>query len=146
MLSRPAKTTRQTGHERERAEPPAAQVSKAEIEEMVERKVEEALAARALNDNTHDQAPEALSENVRRRLDALERRIEQKEDAKSEGLTYLLMAKQHHVRGEEASALKMYQLGKFRHPSDPELNNTDEPSSPSILSRQSEARWQDPFA
>ncbi|KAH0412623.1 kinesin-domain-containing protein, partial [Aureobasidium melanogenum] len=32
------------------------------------------------------------------------------ESARAEGLQYLLMAKQHTVRGEEVSALKMYQL------------------------------------
>ncbi|KAI9882254.1 MAG: hypothetical protein M1823_006000 [Watsoniomyces obsoletus] len=125
LLSRPAKTTRQTGHERERAEPLAgSQVSKADIEELIERKVQEALAARALSDNsTQDHAPEALSENVQRRLDALERRIEQKEEAKSEGLTYLLMAKQHHVRGEDASSLKMYQLAQPYYPENQKLAN-----------------------
>jgi hypothetical protein len=43
-------------------------------------------------------------------LIALERRVIDQESARAEGLQYLLMAKQHTVRGEEVSALKMYQL------------------------------------
>ncbi|KAI9723663.1 MAG: hypothetical protein M1812_000963 [Candelaria pacifica] len=85
------------------------EISKAGIEEMVEEKVEEILAARALNEPTKP-LTEGISEQVQRRLELLEQKIENKEDTRAEGLTYLLMAKQHHVRGEEISALKMYQL------------------------------------
>ncbi|KAI9816524.1 MAG: hypothetical protein M1827_001656 [Pycnora praestabilis] len=88
---------------------PQPSISKASIEEMVEKKVEEILAARALNEPTNPPVQD-ISEQVQKRLEMLEQRIENKEDARAEGLTYLLMAKQHHARGEEASALKMYQL------------------------------------
>ncbi|KAF2213593.1 hypothetical protein CERZMDRAFT_39180 [Cercospora zeae-maydis SCOH1-5] len=78
------------------------------IEALIERKVAEALAGRI------DQAPVAnqdpISDKVQKRLDALEKRVEGQETERAEGLQYLLMAKQHQVRGEEASALKMYQL------------------------------------
>ncbi|KAH0555678.1 hypothetical protein GP486_006378 [Trichoglossum hirsutum] len=86
-----------------------AGVSKENIEQMVEKKVEEILAARVLNEPSKTPMP-AISEEVQRRLELLEQRIEKKDDTKAEGLTYLLMAKQHQVRGEDVSALKMYQL------------------------------------
>ena len=111
-MSRPAKALRQT-REAERRPTEPVTVSKEEIEEIVERKVEEALAARAMNDAGKDAPVEAISDPVRRRLDVLEHRIKRKEGSKSGGLTFLLMAKQHHVRGEDASALKMYQLGEW---------------------------------
>ena len=88
-------------------------VSKADLEEIIERKVEEILAAKVMNEPGKEPV-EAISEKMQQRLDALEQRIETKQDVKAEGLTYLLMAKQHHVRGEDGSALKMYQLGKCR--------------------------------
>ncbi|KAI9818002.1 MAG: hypothetical protein M1826_001435 [Phylliscum demangeonii] len=92
-------------------------MSKADLEDLVERKVEEVLAARAMRDLEAAAAAAegpvpAISEKVRQRLDALEERIETKESAKADGLTYLLMAKQHQVRGEDGSALKMYQLAR----------------------------------
>jgi len=87
-------------------------LSAAKIEEMVERKVSEILASRAL-----DQPPAAapkndITEAVQRRLEALERKIESgvAEDARAEGLRFLLMAKQHKERGEDTSALKMYEM------------------------------------
>ncbi|KAJ9197871.1 hypothetical protein DTO166G4_3672 [Paecilomyces variotii] len=88
-----------------------AEISAAKIEEMVQKKVEEILAAKAL-DETAKQKTQAndISEAVQRRLELLEQRIEGREDARAEGLSYLLMAKQHHARGEDSSALKMYQL------------------------------------
>ena len=97
-------------------------VSKARIEEMVERKVEEILAARALNEPTKPLVDD-MSEQVQQRLAMLEQRIEKKEDSRSEGLTYLLMAKQHHVRGEELSALQMYKLALPYFPNNDKLRN-----------------------
>ncbi|CAL3971652.1 hypothetical protein PZA11_004971 [Diplocarpon coronariae] len=87
-----------------------AEISSAKIEEMVERKVQEALAARALEKT--NTAPSEISEAVQRRLEALEKKIEsgEAEDARAEGLRFLLMAKQHKERGEYSSALKMYEL------------------------------------
>ncbi|KAK2628839.1 hypothetical protein QTJ16_001942 [Diplocarpon rosae] len=87
-----------------------AEISSAKIEEMVERKVQEALAARALEKPAA--APSEISEAVQRRLEALEKKIEsgEAEDARAEGLRFLLMAKQHKERGEYSSALKMYEL------------------------------------
>lgn len=89
----------------------AAELSAAKIEELIERKVSEALASRAL-DQAAPTAPIEISEAVQRRLEALERKIEngEAEEARSEGLRFLLMAKQHKERGEDSSALKMYEL------------------------------------
>ncbi|OKL61082.1 hypothetical protein UA08_03796 [Talaromyces atroroseus] len=86
-------------------------VSPDKIEEMVEKKVEQLLAARALGDSFQHQAQlDQINEQVQRRLESLERRIEGTEDARAEGLSYLLMAKQHHGRKEFSSALRMYKL------------------------------------
>ncbi|KAH9212976.1 P-loop containing nucleoside triphosphate hydrolase protein [Leptodontidium sp. 2 PMI_412] len=84
-----------------------AELSSAKIEEMVERKVQEALAARQPANSSTE-----ISEAVQRRLEALEKKIEsgEAEDARAEGLRFLLMAKQHKERGEDSSALKMYEL------------------------------------
>ena len=77
---------------------------------MVERKVAEKLAASAMNTAVSGAGTQELSADVQARLDALELRVGSKETERSDGLQYLLMAKQHQVRGEDASALKMYQL------------------------------------
>ncbi|KAM0146576.1 hypothetical protein ACHAQE_004855 [Botrytis cinerea] len=88
-----------------------ADISAAKIEEMVERKVSEILANRAL-EQTSKTAPTEISEAVQKRLEALEKKIDENsaEDARSEGLRFLLMARQHKERGEESSALKMYEM------------------------------------
>lgn len=88
-----------------------AELSASRIEELVEKKVAEALASRALN-QTGSAASAEISESLQRRLEALERKIEsgEAEDARAEGLRFLLMAKQHKERGEDTSALKMYEL------------------------------------
>jgi hypothetical protein len=82
----------------------------ARIEEMVEKKVEEILAVRAVSEQSRQTQVWELNEQLQRRLEQLEQRIEGTEDARAEGLSYLLMAKQHQARGENSSALKMYQL------------------------------------
>ncbi|KAI9788205.1 MAG: hypothetical protein M1816_007057 [Peltula sp. TS41687] len=130
ILSRPAKTARQ--NDTEEPIPEARRriggggggggvVSKADLEEIVERKVEEILAAKALNEAGGKEPVVDISEQMQQRLDALEEKIEKKQDAKAEGLTYLLMAKQHHVRGEDGSALKMYQLALPHFPANQKL-------------------------
>lgn len=88
-------------------------MSAAKIEEMVERKVSEILAAKA----AAEPAPQpAISDDVQRRLDELERKIEESnnsaENARNEGLRFLLMAKQHKEHGQDSSALKMYELAQ----------------------------------
>ncbi|PYH91534.1 kinesin-domain-containing protein [Aspergillus ellipticus CBS 707.79] len=85
-------------------------ISAARIEEMVEKKVEEILAVRAVSEQSRQTQVRELNEQVQRRLELLEQRIEGTEDARAEGLSYLLMAKQHQARGEDSFALRMYQL------------------------------------
>jgi DNA uptake protein ComE-like DNA-binding protein len=94
-------------------------LTKAEIEAMIDARVNEKIAEKALNAPTTAQP--ALSGDLQRRLDALEQRVSEKED--SEGLQYLLMAKQHHTRGEESSALRMYQLAQPFFPRNEKLAN-----------------------
>lgn len=96
-------------------------ISKAIIEDIIEKKVTEILAARALDQPSIAPVPE-ISEEVQRRLEMLEQKIDGKDDGRAEGLTFLLMAKQHHVRGEDTSALKMYEMAKDYFPDNPKLD------------------------
>ncbi|KAI0517790.1 P-loop containing nucleoside triphosphate hydrolase protein [Xylaria bambusicola] len=113
--SRPSKITRPelvrpSGIPRQLKPSQASQpsISADQIEAMVEKKVSEILAARTQS----TPAPQELSADVKRRLEALERRIDdgRHDDTRSEGLRFLLMARQHKERGENASALKMYEM------------------------------------
>jgi DNA uptake protein ComE-like DNA-binding protein len=108
MSARPMKAAR-----------PNPGLSKAEIEAMIDQRVNEKIAEKALNE-TAKPAP-ALSGDLQRRLDALEQRVADKED--SEGLQFLLMAKQHYARGEDSSALRMYQLAQPFFPRNDKLAN-----------------------
>jgi hypothetical protein len=111
-----------------RAQPPAALarsrngesrpgLTKAEIEDMIERRVDQKFAEKALSENV---APShALPTNLQKRLDDLEQRVSEKES--SEGLQYLLMARQHQSRGEEGLALKMFQLAQPHFPNNAKL-------------------------
>lgn len=96
-------------------------ISAATIEEMVEKKVEAILAVRAVSEQSRESHMRELSEKVQRRLEMLEQRIEGTEDARAEGLSFLLMAKQHQARGENQSALKMYQLALPHFPNNKKL-------------------------
>lgn len=79
-----------------------------QIEAMVEKKVSEILASRT----QAAPPPPEINDAVQKRLDALEKRIEdgRHDESRSEGLRFLLMARQHKERGEDASALKMYEM------------------------------------
>ncbi|KAL1311016.1 hypothetical protein AAFC00_001234 [Neodothiora populina] len=109
-LSRPSKLMRpsETASKLVRSAPTA--MTQQSIEELIERKVSEKLAENALNMKLPQSASAEIPADVQARLDALEKRIGDKESERAEGLQYLLMAKQHTVRGEDSSALKMYQL------------------------------------
>lgn len=102
-------------------------LSAAKIEEVVQKKVEEILAARAQNESERNKEEmlltrsKELSEEVQRRLEALEQRIDRKEDATADGLSYLLMGKQYQAKGEESSALRMYQLAQPYFPNNEKL-------------------------
>lgn len=115
--SRPSKYARLTPPAPSRTQPT---ISKATIEDIIEKKVSEILATRALDQPSTAPIPD-ISQEVQRRLDLLEQKIEGKDDARAEGLSYLLMAKQHLVRGEEGSALKMYELAREYFPENGKL-------------------------
>lgn len=93
-------------------------MSASQLEAIVEKKVSEILAARAASEQTAAinftpaaAAPPA-NDAMQRRLEALERRVEGddwRDDAKSDGLRFLLAARQHKERGDEAAALKAYE-------------------------------------
>ena len=102
---------------------PPPPISKATLEDIIEKKVSDILAARALDQTTAAPQPE-ISEEVQKRLRLLEQKVEDKgrDDEREQGLGFLLMAKQHAVRGEESSALKMYQLAKDYFPDNPKLD------------------------
>lgn len=106
-LGRPTKFSR-TNETSRFAKPATAGLSKDAIEALIDRKVSEALAERA--DSTTVSTGDPISDEMQKRLDALEKRVEGQESERAEGLQYLLMAKQHQVRGEDASALRMYHL------------------------------------
>ncbi|TQS38906.1 hypothetical protein Golomagni_00577 [Golovinomyces magnicellulatus] len=105
LQSRPSKAIK-TIKEKENME-----ISSARIERIVEQKVQEALASHNKNQSAV-YAPLGFSESVQRRLEALEKKIEsgEAEESRTEGLRFLLMARQHKERGEDSSALKMYEL------------------------------------
>lgn len=101
-------------------------VTAAEIEALVEKKVSEILAAREAAEESirRTQTSPEVSDAVQRRLEALERRIENeewREDAKSEGLRYLLSARHHKERGDDAAALKAYEMALPYFPNQPKL-------------------------
>jgi DNA uptake protein ComE-like DNA-binding protein len=91
-------------------------ISAALIEAMVEKKVSEILASREAQAPTVTaQVPISTEANdaVQRRLEALEKRIDsedRRDDSRSDGLRFLLSARQHKERGDEAGALQMYEL------------------------------------
>ncbi|KAI1175251.1 P-loop containing nucleoside triphosphate hydrolase protein [Nemania sp. FL0916] len=101
--------------------PAQPSISADEIEAMVEKKVSEILAARTQT-APPPPPPAELSDDVKRRLEALERRIDdERQDTRSEGLRFLLMARQHKERGENKSALKMYEMALPYFPSQAKL-------------------------
>lgn len=125
-LKRPSEShTSSVAHPPKRRSPnrtqrPQAVISKQTIEDMIERKVADILATRAL-DQPSMAPPAEISEEVQKRLELLERRIEGQDDSREQGLTFLLMAKQHDVRGEDASALKMYSMAQEYFPHNTKL-------------------------
>jgi DNA uptake protein ComE-like DNA-binding protein len=96
-------------------------ITKATIEDLVEKKVSEILAARALNQTSTATVP-VMNEEVQRRLQELEKKIDEtKDDSRAEGLSYILMGKQHQIREEYSSALKMYELAREYFPDNAKL-------------------------
>lgn len=112
-IARPSKVPRAMDAETE--EEPSITVTASQIEAMVEKKVGEILAARTAEASAEQKQTTSqtdVSQAMQRRLEALERRIESeewREDSKSDGLRFLLAARQHKEKGENASALKAYE-------------------------------------
>jgi DNA uptake protein ComE-like DNA-binding protein len=118
---------------------PQPGMSKAAIEDIIERKVTDILAARALDQPSL--APQSeISEEVQKRLDMLEKKIDGHEDGREQGLTFLLMAKQHAVRGEDASALRMYSLAQDFFPDNKKLGMKIEKLREKIQEKREEGR------
>ncbi|KAL8872382.1 MAG: hypothetical protein Q9174_001973 [Haloplaca sp. 1 TL-2023] len=92
----------------------------AAIEDMVERKVSDILAVRVIDPSSVPPVPN-ISEEVQKRLDALEQKIDGRDDGREQGLNFLLMAKQHAVRGEDKSALRMFLHAKGYFPENTKL-------------------------
>ncbi|KAL2194204.1 P-loop containing nucleoside triphosphate hydrolase protein [Corynascus similis CBS 632.67] len=118
-----------------------------QIEAMVEKKVAEILAARAAEAAaaagtspqpqpalaseptvTAAAAPVEISEEVKRRLEALERRIESEsrgdsaaDDSRSEGLRLLLQARRAKEYGDDAGALRLYEKALLYFPGQAKL-------------------------
>ncbi|PVH99049.1 kinesin family protein-like protein [Periconia macrospinosa] len=110
LANRPAKTYR-TAETTSRVRNTGISMTKESIEALISQRIDEKLAEKALQDA--GTAAPALSAELQKRLDDLEHRIDAKDDdEKGQGLQFLLMAKQHAMRGEEASALRMYQLAE----------------------------------
>ncbi|KEF62855.1 uncharacterized protein A1O9_00828 [Exophiala aquamarina CBS 119918] len=108
--ARPTKISRPTPSFIRRG-PDTSALTQASIENLVEKKVSEILAARAMN--VPDPVPtKMVSDEVQKRLDTIEKRLEGQDGERAEGLSYLFMAKQHQARGEDFSALKMYELAQ----------------------------------
>ena len=108
---------RQSPSQMERPQPV---IPKETLDEMIERKVSDVLAARALDQPSIAPIPD-ISDEVQRRLESLEQKIQGKDDGREQGLTFLLMAKQHAVRGEDMSAMRMYILAKEYFPDNVKL-------------------------
>lgn len=109
-------------------------MSAAQIEEMVERKVQEILASRIAAHSREQeenapppvQPPSAdISEAVQRRLDALERRIEdthgEAAGGKSEGMRLLLQARKLKEQGDDEGTLTCYESALRFFPKQPKL-------------------------
>ncbi|KAF2753782.1 kinesin-domain-containing protein, partial [Pseudovirgaria hyperparasitica] len=106
IQSRPSKAIRPAVF---RSHPSEPVLSAAAIEAMIDAKLSEKFAERAISDV--NSALPALPPELQQRLLDLERRVEASTDkSKEEGLHFLMMAKQHQARGEDTSALKMYRL------------------------------------
>lgn len=119
--SRPTKILRPSATSRPQPLQPSVSMSAEQIEQMVERKVQEILASRmaAEIDQKGQEAapppppaPAEISEAVQRRLEALERRVEENDGGsggRSEGMRLLLQARKLKEKGDLKGTLKCYE-------------------------------------
>lgn len=120
--ARPSKLLRPMASSRPQMSEPSVTMSAAQIEQMVERKVQEILSSRAAVEvNQKDQepvppppsAPVEISDAVQRRLEALERRVEENDGGnggRSEGMRLLLQARKLKEKGDDEGTLRCYEL------------------------------------
>lgn len=102
--------------------PPETQrITAADLDALVEKKVSEVLAARAQKVEPVPVEP-VITAEVQARLDRIEKRLEGQDGERAEGLSYLFMAKQHQARGEDSSALRMYELAQPFFPGNEKLD------------------------
>ena len=126
-LKRPSDPFTSSSRPRKRRSPdrmlfrPQPAISKEVIEKIIEDKVTHIFNARVLDQPSIAPQP-GINEDVRKRLELLEKKIDGKDDGREQGLTFLLMAKQHSVRGEDPSALRMYTLAKDYFPENKKLD------------------------
>ncbi|CAN8105331.1 unnamed protein product [Discula destructiva] len=124
--TRPSKLLRPSATSRLQPTQPSVTISAAQIEQMVERKVQEILASRAVAeaDQKEQEAAPApqpaaqpaqaeISEAVQRRLEALERRVEENDGGsgggRSEGMRLLLQARKLKEKGDDEGTLQCYE-------------------------------------
>lgn len=116
--ARPSKMLRPSAPSRLQPLQPSVTMSAAQIEQMVERKVQEILASRMAAETDQKEqeaaphAPAEISEAVQRRLEALERRVEENDGGsggRSEGMRLLLQARKLKEKGDEEGTLKCYE-------------------------------------
>lgn len=129
-LQQQSQSQSQSQSQAQKQQPPS--ISAADIEAMVEKKVQEILASRSAEAEQQQTAaaaaaaaspqsppPAEINEAVQRRLEALERRIEDHDrqnkgsetrSSSSEGFRYLLQARQQKERGDDAGALRLYEM------------------------------------
>ena len=85
--------------------------SKERIEDLIERKVTDILASKALDQSSHSPQSE-ISEEVQQRLKLLKQKAKGQRDGRERDLSFLLYAKQYIAHGKDVSALKTYMLAK----------------------------------
>ena len=96
-------------------------ISQKAIERIVEDKIANIFTARALAQPATASLPD-FSKEVQKRLEDLEKKIDGKDGGREQGLTFLFMAKQHALRGDDSSALRMFTLAKDYFPDNQKLD------------------------
>ncbi|KPI44487.1 Kinesin-like protein KIF22 [Cyphellophora attinorum] len=100
--------------------PSGPTLSTANLEALIDSRVRSALATHTLAAPPPAEPP--ISDAVQARLDSIEKRLENVADEeRAEGISFLFMAKQHQARGEDVSALKMYELASGYFPENEKL-------------------------
>ncbi|KAI5292490.1 hypothetical protein KEM52_006313 [Ascosphaera acerosa] len=103
----PDETTRPSSSPAKIVKPPSPipECPPSQLEVNLEEKVEAAIATRL-------KELDSINDSLRRQLREVERRVEEMEYMRTEGLLFLLMAKEHHARGQDALALRFYLLAE----------------------------------